>query len=1541
MKSTAKNQNGQGNRFAQKVKVKEAPHLGLHILAKDGSNVTVWRDALFAYAEANFQGVGRAFAQGARVVRTKPSLAAIAMEYPELEAPASQVMLQQEITALIKLKRKDEDDEASLFALIGQVTTDEGFARVKNLDAYAAIAAARDAASLYKLVVSEHTLQMHHASKREVLFYATERYLRIKQAPGQTDEDFVEKFKLARENMKTLGCGYKPPEADEAMQFLMGLDKVRHGEFVRDMLNRERADDGHGIPANVQGVVEAARKFICTPTRATSQASASLVYAASTTSPAAASGGDTKAVGASKGGGKGGKPCGNCKVVGHYARDCTQPCGQCQKTGHLLRDCPDLRKSARVMVAECDDDYYGEEEDDSADVYGYTMRVMKASGLEGRNKWLFTIDSYASESFVFCEELLSKCWDDETVVHGVHGPATVGRRGTLPGFGPAIVATAGGVNGLSLHQLEKRYEVVYNQGVSMVVIISEDCEIVFAHDDSAGCYSCVLTPAVLCKLKEIESRFNYVMVSTVAEREARYTKREVTRAAAAREMLRKMYHPSDASLIRTINHGVMTSCGVTGKDVVIATDIWGRDVASIQGKSKDLGPADDRRMFVPVMERKEQTVYCDVFHWRQVSFLLFVVKPLRLLMVHWLPKANLHHTVIAVNVLGNKLAGRGYSVTEIIVDPGRSLTMLEGKVPYRINTVDSRTHVADAEVEIKTIKERMRSTEARLPYKLPRRAVRFLANGVVGAYNTTLRAGETVSPRELFTGIKFDYARDMKFEFGQYVQATVIPQDSEKNGNKPRAVASIALCSTGNDRGGCWFMSLKKKTFFNALRGVVLPMPDVVIDLLNRYAEEEEGVKEALLEREVVALEPDAGADDSEPAVGMPTRREHVDPIVEAELGTVTNNHVTVEELLDGEQESAGPDPDEEASRLKDDNVYGLLGEVHDDAGEQEVSENICVTADAVEVSDCGPEPRRSERIAERMAAGKAHDGVYRAAMEKAVHIYRAKTARALGPDRVCDAKKTVRILRLTIKKAMAKNADATVTSVQKEFRQLIDKNVWTVLKKADLTREQLRGAIRSSMFLKEKYDAAGVFDKLKARLVAGGDGQDKTLYGDLSCPTVTQETVMIVLAIAAAEKRKIWTIDITGAYLECDLSDEIEVIMKLDPVLTKILQQVDKTVAGHQDEKGVTYVKLNKALYGTVQAALLWYKKLSGVLLKDGFLVNPYDACLFNKVVNGVQITVCFHVDDLLVSSVSVRLMENLLMCLNANFADLTVNKGNVHSYLAMNIVLGEVEMTADMTAYIEKCGDGKIFRRPATSPARDDLFNEPEDAKPLSAEDKAKFHSSVAQLLYLCKRTRVECLCAVNHLASRVAAPTEDDQNKLDRVLNYLHHTKDRKIVLKRGGAVSMEAFVDASFGAHMDGRSRTGIAIMMSGICVGAWSSKQKLNTKSSTEAEVVGLSDGLSPVIWIRELLLAQGYTLPPTKVHQDNQGVLSIMQLGRRPKHRTKHLNIRHFFARDRVASGDIELCYCPTREMIADVLTKAVNGELFHHLTRLLWNIGT
>jgi hypothetical protein len=118
--STAKSTTG--GRFQARPKGKQVPHAGLHILAKDGSNETVWREALYAYAEARFSSVGRDFVNGKRFVRTKPTLDSLRADYDELSADGLQSVLAKEVGSHIKLLRKDADDEGALFVVVVSVT---------------------------------------------------------------------------------------------------------------------------------------------------------------------------------------------------------------------------------------------------------------------------------------------------------------------------------------------------------------------------------------------------------------------------------------------------------------------------------------------------------------------------------------------------------------------------------------------------------------------------------------------------------------------------------------------------------------------------------------------------------------------------------------------------------------------------------------------------------------------------------------------------------------------------------------------------------------------------------------------------------------------------------------------------------------------------------------------------------------------------------------------------------------------------------------------------------------------------------------------------------------------------------------------------------------------------------------------------------------------------------------------------------------------------------------------------------------------------
>ena len=110
----------------------------------------------------------------------------------------------------------------------------------------------------------------------------------------------------------------------------------------------------------------------------------------------------------------------------------------------------------------------------------------------------------------------------------------------------------------------------------------------------------------------------------------------------------------------------------------------------------------------------------------------------------------------------------------------------------------------------------------------------------------------------------------------------------------------------------------------------------------------------------------------------------------------------------------------------------------------------------------------------------------------------------------------------------------------------------------------------------------------------------------------------------------------------------------------------------------------------------------------------------------------------------------------------------------------------------------------------------------------------------------------------------------------------------------------------------------------------STKQKLNTRSLTESEVVGADDFMPPICWTRYFLEAYGYCVDNNILYQDNKSSI-LLKTNRKASSgkRTKHINIRHFFITDRVKKGDVSVVWCPTGDMIADYATKPLQGSLF------------
>ena len=284
------------------------------------------------------------------------------------------------------------------------------------------------------------------------------------------------------------------------------------------------------------------------------------------------------------------------------------------------------------------------------------------------------------------------------------------------------------------------------------------------------------------------------------------------------------------------------------------------------------------------------------------------------------------------------------------------------------------------------------------------------------------------------------------------------------------------------------------------------------------------------------------------------------------------------------------------------------------------------------------------------------------------------------------------------------------------------------------------------------------------------------------------------------------------------------------------------------------------------------------------GFVLNRHDSCVVNKMVNGKQLTMAWHVDDLKVSHEEESALDEFIAMMEKDFgqdAPLSVLRGPVQEYLGMTLDFSERgQVVIKMSDYVKSMlndapasMDGK-----ATTPAAAHLFKvNTEDPKLLNKEKKELFIHLVIQGLYLSQRGRPDIRTAISFLCGHLTCLDEDDYKKLTRLIRYLRHTLYMCLVLWKDSTNSIRWWIDASYAVHPDIRGHTGATMSMGNGSVFSGSWKQKLVTRSSTESEVVGVYDVLPQILWTKKFLEDQGVGIKETVLYQDN---LSSMLLER-------------------------------------------------------------
>ena len=290
-------------------------------------------------------------------------------------------------------------------------------------------------------------------------------------------------------------------------------------------------------------------------------------------------------------------------------------------------------------------------------------------------------------------------------------------------------------------------------------------------------------------------------------------------------------------------------------------------------------------------------------------------------------------------------------------------------------------------------------------------------------------------------------------------------------------------------------------------------------------------------------------------------------------------------------------------------------------------------------------------------------------------------------------------------------------------------------------------------------------------------------------------------------------------------------------------------------------------------------------------------------------------------------------------------ISCGKIHEYLGMTLdysTPGQVSIT--MITYVKEIL--QLFSKQdetdsiAKTPAAEHLFKVNEETLSLTQDQATVFHNFVAKCLFLTKRARPDIATAVAFLTTRVKGPGQDDWKKLTRLIRYLRGSVSLPLTLSADSVPVPKWWVDGSHVTHPNMRGHSGGCMSLGKGMLCNTSTKQKLNTRSSTETELVAADDFMPVILWTNYFLEAQGYGHQDTMLYQDNQSAILLEKNGcKSSSKRTKHLNYQFYFITDRIHNKELFVEYCPTEEMVGDYFTKPLQGKLFYKIRKLIMNL--
>lgn len=438
--------------------------------------------------------------------------------------------------------------------------------------------------------------------------------------------------------------------------------------------------------------------------------------------------------------------------------------------------------------------------------------------------------------------------------------------------------------------------------------------------------------------------------------------------------------------------------------------------------------------------------------------------------------------------------------------------------------------------------------------------------------------------------------------------------------------------------------------------------------------------------------------------------------------------------------------------------------------------------------------------------------------------------------------------------------------------------------------------------------------------------------YFDTFAPVVRYKTLRLLLAVATAFNAHVHHMDVDTAFLYGEMDESEPTIYISIPDGYPVPSHMQ-----HYLDKGIRLVgRLKKALYGLKQAPRLWNKNINNHLTAIGFQPTPSDPCLYvRSSAHGISYIALF-VDDLVISTPTIEEMKVIKVELTAmyNMKDL----GPITECLGIRINYDREKrtMTLDQTEYITSILQKFNITNPrvATTPLDPGVKLSksmcPQTLEEKAAAEKFPYREMIGSVMYLMLCTRPDIAFAVSQLSKYNSCHGQGHHNALNHLFRYLHHTKS-KLITYGSFTTTLLGFSDSSWAADVDSRrSVTGYIFYVAGAPISWKSQSQTTVALSSAEAEYMALCAATQEAVHLRTLLqdVLPTYKASnePVIIFEDNTACIAMSN---NPVHheRTKHIDNKYHFIRERILSKEIHVVYLETRLMLADLLTKPVSVQ--------------